>query len=96
MLQAQGDLTGVLREYRESLAIRERLAVLDPSNAGWQRDLWVACCWIADALERLGDPTALEWWQRAYDIFSEMKRAGMYVSPADEQYYQQLRQKLGR
>jgi hypothetical protein len=39
---AQGDLTGALKSYRDSLAIRERLAKLDPGNAGWQGDLvWV-------------------------------------------------------
>jgi len=95
VLQAQGDLAGALTAYRASLAIREQLVAADPTNAGWQRDLWVACCWIADVLERSGDPTAAEWWQRVYDILSGMKQAGMYVSPADEQYYQQLRQRLG-
>jgi tetratricopeptide (TPR) repeat protein len=39
MLHAQGNLVGALRAYGESLAISERLAALDPSNAQWQRDL---------------------------------------------------------
>ena len=40
--QAQGDLAGALQSYRDSLAIRERLAKSDPGNAGWQRDLSVS------------------------------------------------------
>ena len=45
---AQGDLAAALAAYQASLAIRERLADADPSNAGWQRDLSVS-------LEKLGD-----------------------------------------
>lgn len=95
VLQAQGDLKGALAEYRASLEITERLVAAEPSNAAWQRDLWVACCWIADTLEHSSDPSAAMWWQRAYEILSAMKQASMYVSPADERYYQWLRQKLG-
>ncbi len=36
---AQSDLAGALKSYRASLAIRERLASLDYSNAQWQNDL---------------------------------------------------------
>ena len=38
---AQGDLAGALKSFRDSLAIRERLAQSDPGHAGWQRDLSV-------------------------------------------------------
>ena len=38
---AQGDLAGALKSYRDSLAIRERLAQSDPGNTGWQRELSV-------------------------------------------------------
>jgi tetratricopeptide (TPR) repeat protein len=96
VLEAQGDLGGALTAYRAGLAIRERLAAADATNTEWQRDLWIACWRVADALEGSGDPTADEWWQRAFDILAGMKRAGMYISPADEEYYEQLRQKLGR
>jgi hypothetical protein len=95
-LEAQGDLAGALTEYRASLAIREPLAGADPTNAVWQRDLWVTCWRIANALERSGDPTAAASWQRAYDVLSGMKSTGIYISAADEQFYEQLRQKLGR
>ena len=42
VLRDQGDLAGALEAYRESLAVRRRLAAADPSNAGWQRDLTVS------------------------------------------------------
>ena len=55
VLQAQGDLAGSLAAYRESLAIMQRLAAADPSNAGWQRDLGVNHNKVGDALEAQGD-----------------------------------------
>ena len=39
VLFAQGKLPEALTAYRDSLAIRERLAKADPANAGWQADL---------------------------------------------------------
>ena len=42
VLVAQGQLADALTAYRASLAICERLAAADPSNAGWQRDLSVS------------------------------------------------------
>src|SRR5437867_1463533 len=36
---AQGDPTGALKSYRDSLAIFEKFAKQDPGNAGWQADL---------------------------------------------------------
>ena len=42
VLVAQGNLPEALKSYRDSLAIRDRLAKSDPGNAGWQRDLSVS------------------------------------------------------
>lgn len=95
VLEMQGNLDEALTEYHAGLAIIERLAASDASNAQWQRDLWVTYSLIAAALENSGDSSAMEWWQRTYDVLLGMKRAGMDISPADERYYQQLRQKLG-
>jgi hypothetical protein len=39
VLVAQGKLDEALKAYRDSLAIRERLAAADPGNTQWQRDL---------------------------------------------------------
>jgi hypothetical protein len=39
VLVSHGDLPGALQSYRDSLAIRERLAKADPGNAEWQFDV---------------------------------------------------------
>ncbi|MFI5015289.1 MAG: tetratricopeptide repeat protein [Hyphomicrobiales bacterium] len=52
---AQGDLAGALKSYRDSLAIRDRLATSDPGNAGWQRDLSVSYEKIGDVQVAQGD-----------------------------------------
>lgn len=53
VLVAQGDLGGALTAYRESLAVRRRLAEADASNAGWQRDVSVSLNRVAENLARL-------------------------------------------
>ncbi len=55
VLRDQGDLAGALAAYRESLAVRRRLAEADPSNASWQRDLSVSQEKIGDVLRDQGD-----------------------------------------
>ncbi len=55
ILAAQGEGAGALQSYRESLAIRERLAAQDPSNAGWQRDLSVSYNKVGDILAAQGE-----------------------------------------
>ena len=52
---AQGDLAGALKSYRDSLAIRERLAQSDPGNADWQRDLSVSYDRAGDVQVAQGD-----------------------------------------
>jgi tetratricopeptide (TPR) repeat protein len=52
---AQGDLAAALRSYRDSLAIRERLAQSDAGNAGWQRDLLVSYEEVGDVQVAQGD-----------------------------------------
>ena len=52
---AQGDLAGALKSYRDSLAIRDRLAKSDPGNAGWQRDLSVSYNKVGDVQVAQGD-----------------------------------------
>jgi hypothetical protein len=42
VLVDQGKLDEALKAYRDSLAIRERLAAADRSNMQWQRDLSVS------------------------------------------------------
>jgi hypothetical protein len=52
---AQGNLTGALQSYQDSLAIRERLAKSDPSNADWQGDLSASYEGIGDVQIALGN-----------------------------------------
>lgn len=54
----RGDLAGAEKAYRSALAVRERLAQADPSNAQWQRDLFVSLWRVADLSDRQGDRTA--------------------------------------
>ncbi len=55
VLRDQGDLGGALAAYLESLAVRRRLAEVDPSNAGWQRDLSVSQDRVGNVLRDQGD-----------------------------------------
>jgi tetratricopeptide (TPR) repeat protein len=55
VLRAQGDSSGALAAYRQSLSVRERLAAADPSNADWQRDLSFCQSNIGDVLRDQGD-----------------------------------------
>jgi hypothetical protein len=42
VLTAQGNLPAALESFRVTLAVRERLAKVDPTNAAWQRSLSVS------------------------------------------------------
>jgi len=54
VLREQGDLAGALDAFRQSLAVRQRLAAADPSNADWQRDLSWSLSTIAAICEQQG------------------------------------------
>ena len=54
VLVAQGNLPEALKSFRDSLAIRDRLAKADPDNAGWQRDLSVSYAKLANAYRTAG------------------------------------------
>jgi tetratricopeptide (TPR) repeat protein len=49
-----GQLDEALKAYRDSLAIRERLAAADRGNTQWQRDLAVSYGKIGDVLRAQG------------------------------------------
>jgi tetratricopeptide (TPR) repeat protein len=76
LLLAQGDLAGALESYRESLAVRRRLAEADPSNAGWQRDLSVSQERIADVQLAQGDLAgALESYRESLAVSRRLAEA---------------------
>src|SRR5262249_50208873 len=53
VLVEQGNLTEALQAYREELAIAQRLAAADRSNAQWQNDLQVSIGKIGSMAYRL-------------------------------------------
>jgi tetratricopeptide (TPR) repeat protein len=55
VLVAQGNLTGALTSFRDSLAIAERLAKSDPHEAVWRRDLSISYDRIGDVLVAQGN-----------------------------------------
>ena len=73
--------------------VAQRLAAADPTNAGWQRDLWVSYYKTANVCEDAGDAEAPRLWRMAHDILSGMKQRGLFISPQDERFLQLLRSK---
>jgi tetratricopeptide (TPR) repeat protein len=73
---AQGDFAGALKSFRDSLAIRERLATSDPGNALWQRDLAVSNERIGGTEQDLRHPDqARVSFERALAIYEALLRS---------------------
>jgi len=87
---AQGDLAGALESYRESRAIRERLAGADPGNAGWQRDVWVSYWRLAQFGTR---EERADRWRAVIAKIEEMQSRGILL-PTDEPYLDAARRNL--
>lgn len=69
MQKAQGDLKAALKSYSDGLAIIDRLANADPSNAEWQRDLSGSFAKLASVHRQSGDSAkALEAFQQGHEI----------------------------
>jgi hypothetical protein len=94
VLGVQGNLVGALTAYRESLAIAAHLSEADPSNAVWQRDLFVGYAKLAGTLETSNPPKARQFWQKCYRQIDVMKKHGI-LNPADENLLEIARQKAG-
>jgi tetratricopeptide (TPR) repeat protein len=76
VLVAQGNLRDALQAYRDSLAIRERLAKADPGNAGWQRDLSVSYNKFGDVLVAQGNlKDALQAYRDSLAIRERLAKA---------------------
>ena len=70
---AYGDLADALTAYRAGLAIAERLAAADPSNASWQRDLSVSHNKLGDVLVAQGQlAEALAAYRASQAIFERL------------------------
>jgi hypothetical protein len=72
---AQGDLAGALAAFEQGLAIRERLAEADPSNAQWQTDVVVSLWKLAG--DGLAEPAAArDYLRRVLAILEGLAAAG--------------------
>ena len=79
---AQGGLDGALKAYRDGLAISEKLASQDPTNAGQQRDLCGTYDKVGDVLNAQGDQIGAQKSHRDGLAIRE-KLAGQDPSNAD-------------
>jgi tetratricopeptide (TPR) repeat protein len=87
VLVAQGKLDEALKAYRDSLAIRERLASADRSNTLWQRDLAVSHSKLASIHERQSRiADALQELTKARDIMSAL----VAIAPSNVQWKNDL------
>ena len=93
-LQCQFAARHLKSAYQASLDIRERLARADPSNAGWQRDLFVSYYKLGEIARKTGKPAWRDYWQRAYEVLSSMMARGLFVSQNDTNVLAQLRARL--
>jgi hypothetical protein len=70
------------------LAIAERLAKADPSNASWQRDIWGALWRLASI------PGSRVTWAHVLTRMEAMKARGTLM-PSDEKFLQEARAHVG-
>jgi hypothetical protein len=73
----QGRLDDALSAYRADLAIAERLAASDPSNAGWQRDLFTSYAKLGSIEEKKQNP------QGAAPYYVEAAKIIRQLAPRD-------------
>ena len=87
VLVAQGNLPEALKSYRDSLAIRDRLAKSDPGNAGGQHDRSVSFAKLAVVQQKMSAPAeALSSLRQGQEIIARM----MQISPDNETWQNDL------
>jgi hypothetical protein len=91
---AQGQLNEAARNYGWGLAIIKKLVEADPSNAQWQRDLYMSYCKSADLAERRNKSTeAKGYWKQGFEVLSDIDKRGLHIQPEDWKNLEILRQK---
>ena len=96
MESARGNLEAALQAYQDGLAIREKLAAQDPSNAEWQRDLIVSNVKLADVAERQGRPAdTSRHYGAALAVAKELQARGR-LAPVDGWMIGELETQLER
>jgi eukaryotic-like serine/threonine-protein kinase len=72
---AQGDFAAALASYQASLAIAERLAKSDPSNADWQRDVSLSYGRLGKVhAQRGARASALSMFRRGQEIILRLSK----------------------
>jgi tetratricopeptide (TPR) repeat protein len=86
VLEAQGQLKAAEAAFGEYFTISRRLAEQDPSNAGWQRELALACRGLARAEARTSkNKAALKLFEESLRIFTDLvARAPGFVAWQEE------------
>jgi tetratricopeptide (TPR) repeat protein len=93
---AQGKLEEAAAAYGDGLAIAKRLAEADPTHSDWQRDLSVSYNKLGDVAEKQKkDKDARGYWNKAFEVLSDIKIRGVHISPEDQHYLEILRSKAG-
>jgi hypothetical protein len=87
LARATGDTPTADQHYRASLAIRERLATTDPTNAGYQRDLSISHNRLGDLAVAAGDTPTADQHYRASLAIAERLAA---TDPTNAEYQRDL------
>jgi hypothetical protein len=91
-----GNLEAALKAYRDSLAIREKLAAQDPSNAEWQRDLIVSNLKLGEVAEQQGQaPDAMRRYGGALEVAKALQASGR-LAPVNTWILEELEARLER
>ena len=90
LFRALGNGTQAREYYEKALEVRERLAASAPENADYARDLWVSCAKMA-SLEEDDQIKSLAWLRRAHEILQGMVDRGLFVSPEDLDFLEQIK-----
>ena len=75
LLIARGDLSGALQNYRDALALDDKLAKQNPGNTDWQHQLSISYERVGDVLSDQGDlPGALQNYRDALAIRDKLTK----------------------
>jgi hypothetical protein len=89
-----GDADQALSHYTRSLDLAEKSLADNPGLAQAVRDVWASWYRIAKHAELTGKGDAKAAWRKAHDLLDGMVRKGMFVSPGDLKFLEELRAKV--
>ena len=93
--RAGGDKQHARAYGNEAFSLCKKLAAENPSDARSQKNVVMLAIKIASTLEKEDAPAAMDFWKQAREKLSDMKKAGLPLSPDEEKVLDQLRQKTG-